>query len=140
MGFQRIARRQLLGDLHRQFLLKPALHIDAGQLEADGRPVPIDLAKFVLVGPSNRRLAVKRFQHLMRAALTDAGLGADCTTHGTRYTAATILHELGCDDEHIQAIVGHRTAQMVRRYTAKKRRARIAISRLDDARRKQRGE
>ena len=54
--------------------------------------------------------------------------------HGLRYTAAAALHELGCDWETIGAITGHKTVEMVRKYTEKKRRAKLAISRLNKAR------
>jgi integrase len=83
---------------------------------------------------------VSGLQHLMRDAYRAAGLPDDVTNHGGRYTAATILHELDCDWETIGAITGHETAQMVRKYTAKRRKARLAIERLDRARAPQKAE
>jgi integrase len=77
---------------------------------------------------------ISGLQHLMRDAYRDAGLPDDVTNHGGRYTAATILHELGCDWETIGAITGHETMAMVKKYTAKRRKARIAIGRLNRAR------
>ncbi len=74
----------------------------------------------------------------MRAAYEAAGLPTDVTTHGLRYTAATVLRELGCDWEDIAAITGHSTVQMVRKYTRQRRTAEVAIARLDDARRTKR--
>lgn len=56
------------------------------------------------------------------------------TTHGLRYTAATMLHELGLDWEVIASVTGHQTVAMVRKYTAKKRNAQLAITSLDAAR------
>jgi hypothetical protein len=47
-----------------------------------------------------------------------------------RYSAATILHELGQERETIAAVTGHETVAMARKYTEKRRRARLAISRL----------
>lgn len=70
----------------------------------------------------------------MRDAYRNAGLSDDVTNHGGRYTAATRLHELGSDWETIASITGHETMQMVRKYTAKKRKARLAISRLNRSR------
>jgi len=70
----------------------------------------------------------------MRGAYEAAGLPKDCTTHGLRYTAATVLHELGCDDATIADITGHETLAMVKKYRAKRRRTRLAIARLNRAR------
>lgn len=55
------------------------------------------------------------------------------TTHGLRYTAATVLRELGLDWDDVAAVTGHKTTAMVRKYTAKRRRAARAIARLDEA-------
>ena len=57
-----------------------------------------------------------------------------CTVHGLRYAAGSRLRELGCDGPTIAAILGHRTAEMVRKYTEQERRAKLAIARLDEAR------
>ena len=89
----------------------------------------------ILATKSGGSFKIDHFRHTMRRAYREAGLPDDCTTHGLRYTAATVLKELGCDWETIGAITGHSTAEMVRKYTEKKRRARFAISRLDEARR-----
>lgn len=70
----------------------------------------------------------------MRDAYRAAGLADDVTNHGDRYTAATRLHELDCDWETIASITGHETAAMVRKYTEKRRKARLAISRLNRSR------
>ncbi len=87
----------------------------------------------ILVTDAGRAYKVDHFRHEMRDAYRAAGLPDDCTSHGLRYTAATVLHELGCDWPTIAAITGHKTAEMVRKYTAKKRRAAAAIARLDAA-------
>ena len=53
--------------------------------------------------------------------------------HGLRATAAARLAEAGCTDREIMAILGHRTANMVTRYTRKadqKRLAKAAITKL----------
>jgi len=81
------------------------------------------------------------FSKFIRAAMTEAGLPSDCTMHGLRYTAATRVYELmvaaGRADEEawafVGAITGHATAVMARKYSGKKRRATIAIERLNNA-------
>lgn len=73
------------------------------------------------------------FGHFMTAAYRAAKLEG-VTTHGLRYTAATILFELGCDDELIAAITGHDTSAMVKKYAKQKKRAGTAVARLDEAR------
>jgi integrase len=88
----------------------------------------------MLVTDTGRQFKVDHFRHTMRAAYTAAGLPADCTTHGLRYTAAVVLHELGCDWEIISAITGHETVEMVRHYLRKKRNTTVAIASLDQAR------
>src|SRR5262249_11906367 len=85
-------------------------------------------------GEKGRQLKVDYMRHLMRDAITAAGLPSDCTLHGLRYTFATRAIELGLDWQTIESIVGHETAQMASKYTEKRRRARLAISRLDEAR------
>jgi len=86
----------------------------------------------ILVNEYGKPLTSDAYQKIMLNARTEARLNT--TNHGLRYTAATILSELGCDFPTIAAITGHQTAEMVRKYTAKKRRARIAIDRLNNAR------
>ncbi len=93
----------------------------------------------MLTTASGRAFKVDHFRHIMRAAYRAAGLPDDCTTHGLRYTAATILHELGCEWSTIAAITGHETAEMARKYSEKKRRAKVAIARLDEARNGRKG-
>jgi integrase len=72
-------------------------------------------------------------RHEMRDAIRAAGLGDEVTLHGLRYTAATVLRELGVDQVDRQAILGHRTEQMERKYSAKRRATARAIARLDAA-------
>ncbi|MDN3712203.1 hypothetical protein QWZ10_11070 [Paracoccus cavernae] len=38
--------------------------------------------------------------------------------HGWRYTAAVQLSDAGCSDAEIQAVTGHKTLEMVRKYRA----------------------
>lgn len=88
-------------------------------------------ALIVLASTLGKEYTASGFGHLMRDAYRAASLPADCTSHGLRYTAATRLKELGCEDETIAAITGHGTMQMVRKYTEQKRRARLAVAALD---------
>lgn len=78
-------------------------------------------------------LQENHMRHIMRDAIRDAGLPDECTLHGLRYTFATRGIELGLDWQTIEAIVGHRTAEMAHKYTSKRRNARLAIAVLDAA-------
>jgi len=40
--------------------------------------------------------------------------------HGWRYTAAVQLSDAGCSDDEVQAVTGHKTMEMVRKYRAKR--------------------
>lgn len=87
----------------------------------------------ILTTPAGRPLKVDYFRHLMRKAYCAAGLPDDCTSHGLRYTAATRLREVGCDWQTIGAITGHRTAEMARKYSERRRLAELGMGRLLDA-------
>ncbi|MCA1907987.1 MAG: tyrosine-type recombinase/integrase [Magnetospirillum sp.] len=114
-------------------------------VEAAGKPVPLAMRRMLLTTETGRAFKVDRFRHVMIGAYQDvgglhAGLeSGGVTTHGLRYTAATILHELGNDWDTIASITGHETVQMVRKYTAKKRKAKVAIASLDKARKGAKG-
>jgi integrase len=81
-----------------------------------------------------RPLTVDAFRHMMGDAIAAAGLKGDVTIHGLRYTAAIILTEMGCDLSVVQSITGHETVAMAKKYTAKKRAASLAVTKLDEAR------
>lgn len=99
-----------------------------------------DRDDYILVGEKGRRLSVDWFRHIMAAAYgavkdLEPGLARQgVTSHGLRFTAATILREIGCDWEEIAAITGHETVAMVRKYSGRKRKAKRAIAKLDAAR------
>lgn len=82
---------------------------------------------------SGEAIKIDHFRHVMRAAILDADLDG-CTLHGLRYTAGTRLRELGLESRIIAAILGHSTAEMVRKYSEQEREATIAIATLDEAR------
>jgi len=108
----------------------------ADQLRAIIGPwLEINKHMVILTTETGRPFKIDHFRHTMRDAIRTAALPDDCTLHGLRYTAATILRELGCDLPTIQAITGHRTAEMARKYSEKRRRAKVAIARLNRARR-----
>ena len=81
------------------------------------------------------------FRKMMREAYDAAGLPADFTTHGLRYTAATRVYEVyksqGMPDriawEAVADITGHATMAMARKYSEKRRRARLTVASLDAA-------
>ncbi len=103
------------------------------------KAVALDMKRMVLTTESGKAFQVDHFRHVMidayqataglRSGLKEGGV----TTHGLRYTAATRLHELGLDWNLISAITGHETVAMVRKYTDKKRLAKLAIASLDAA-------
>ena len=76
-------------------------------------------------------LTVDALRHRLRDAIRVAGLADDCTLHGLRYTAATVLRELGLSWPEIADITGHQTAEMARKYSERRRRVARAIDRLD---------
>ena len=86
-----------------------------------------------LTGDKGGAMTIDYLRHEMRDAIRDAGLPDDCTLHGLRYTAARRLREIGCDWPTIADILGHRTAEMTRKYSEKQRRSKIAIAKLDRA-------
>lgn len=105
------------------------------------KPKPINTNRWKKVGDdplvilstmTGRPMTIDYFKKMMGNAIAEAGLKG-CTTHGLRYTAATRLREAGCEWPLIADIVGHRTAEMARKYSEKRRRSRIAITRLDKA-------
>ncbi len=73
------------------------------------------------------------FSAIFRREQQRLGLGG-LQFHGLRHTAAARLAEAGCTDREIMAILGHRTASMVSRYTRgaeQKRLAKAAIVKLE---------
>lgn len=95
----------------------------------------------ILVNPSGDPLSEDYWRKMMREAYDEAGLPKDFTTHGLRYTAATRVYEVykakGYPErmawEAVSDITGHATMEMAKKYTAKKRRARLTVGMLDTA-------
>ena len=65
------------------------------------------------------------FRASWRKELARLGL-AGLQFHGLRHTAGKLLAEAGCTDREIMAILGHRTASMVSRYTRGAEQERLA--------------
>ena len=72
-----------------------------------------------LTEPIAKRAAQKAVEDVRRAlAIMD---GPDrLVPHGWRYTAAVQLSDAGCSDDEVQAVTGHKTMEMVRKYRAKR--------------------
>lgn len=88
--------------------------------------------QILLITNNNREQFKKRnFESVMRKAYTACSFDLDITSHGLRYTAASILHEYGLDWETIGSITGHRTRVMVEKYTRKKRLSAKAIREMN---------
>lgn len=87
-----------------------------------------------LVTAFNRPFTSNGFGNRFRKWCDDAGL-KNCSVHGLRKTAAARLAELGCTEQEIMAITGHRTSKEVTRYTraaSQKTRAESALRRLSN--------
>ncbi len=85
-----------------------------------------------LVTTFNRPFTSNGFGNRFRKWCDDAGL-PQCSVHGLRKAAAARLAELGCTEQEIMAITGHRTSKEVTRYTraaSQKTRAQSALERL----------
>jgi integrase len=85
----------------------------------------------LIPAPKGKAYLDDGFSKYMRKAYNAAGLPSDFNSHGGRYAAATRLRELGLSWEEIGSITGHDTAQMVRKYSERKRAAALAIDKLN---------
>lgn len=82
-----------------------------------------------VTGEDGRGFTERTFSKAFRAWLD--GLGPACAGlhfHGLRKSTATALAESGASSKEIQAILGHRTLQMVEHYTARAAQRRLATS------------
>lgn len=85
-----------------------------------------------LVTAFKRPFTSNGFGNRFRKWCDEAGL-KDCSVHGLRKAAAARLAELGCTEQEIMAITGHRTSKEVTRYTraaSQKTRAESALRRM----------
>ncbi|WP_208353037.1 tyrosine-type recombinase/integrase [Pseudaestuariivita rosea] len=72
-----------------------------------------------LTQPIGKRAAQKAVESVRKALGIMHGENR-LVTHGWRYTAAVQLADAGCSDAEIQAVTGHKTMEMVRKYRAKR--------------------
>lgn len=85
-----------------------------------------------LVTAFNRPFTSNGFGNRFRKWCDEAGL-SNCSVHGLRKAAAARLAELGCTEQEIMSITGHRTSKEVTRYTraaSQKTRAESALRRM----------
>lgn len=78
-------------------------------------------------------ISKSRLRDMLRDACQEAKLPPDCKLHGLRYTFATRCIEAGLDHQTLESIVGHATLEMAKKYTEKRRKARLTIVRVDAA-------
>jgi hypothetical protein len=72
----------------------------------------------LIADAQGRPVAPTRLTHDIRAHLDAIGLQG-LHLHGLRHTAGKALAEAGCSPHEIQAVLGHKSLQMVERYTKK---------------------
>ena len=70
------------------------------------------------------------FSNWFRAKCDEAGL-PQCSAHGLRKLVATRLANIGCSEEEIKAITGHKSSSEVARYTKARNQKRLAESAAD---------
>jgi len=87
----------------------------------DGRPATLKL----IADKDGRPITPDQLSKRMRAHLDAIGL-TSLHLHGLRHTAATALFEAECDPQLVAAVLGHKTLQMVERYTKQARRTKLA--------------
>ncbi|AOZ07730.1 tyrosine-type recombinase/integrase [Cupriavidus malaysiensis] len=111
--------------------LVPLTRVAAGilQLAMDNplRPLDTDLVFFGEPGANGHRKPYV-FQKLWRRITSDVGL-ADLHFHDLRHEAVSRLVEAGLSDQEVAAISGHKSMQMLKRYTHL--RAEDLVSKLD---------
>jgi site-specific recombinase XerD len=87
------------------------------QAEADAaEPKRIPPAHVIVNEHTGRPYTAATFQHLWREIATDAGIPAELQFRDIRATAATELSDSGADIIPMSTHLGHKTAQMSRRY------------------------
>lgn len=93
---------------------------------------------FMIHREDGQRYTKSRFGQLFREERHKLGLD-EYVFHGLRKTASSRMAEAGCTDREIMAVTGHKTVEMVSKYTRKadqRRRASAAIVKLEQARNK----
>ncbi len=73
--------------------------------------------KFMMAKNLTQGIAKKTIQQRVLEVRRKEGVEAEgYVIHGWRYNAAVALAEAGCSDSEIQAVTGHKTLEMVRKY------------------------
>lgn len=80
----------------------------------------------IVAGARGRPLTESGFQTLWQRERKRLGFGAGLTFHGLRHAMAQRLAEAGASEEEIGAVLGHRTSPMVKHYTRRARRGKLA--------------
>ncbi len=112
-------------------LSREAVKVLEAALHNPLRPVDCDLVFFGEPGRDGRRRPYT-FQAIWRRLVKRIGL-ADLRFHDLRYEAVSRLVEGGLSDQEVAAISGHKSMQMLRRYTHL--RAEDLVAKLDRAER-----
>ncbi len=87
----------------------------------------------LIVDEAGKAISPSQLSKGLRAHLDAIGLPSTLVLHGLRHTAGKALAEAGCSPHEIAAVLGHKTLQMVERYTKTARQkvlARAAITKL----------
>jgi integrase len=79
-----------------------------------------------LMTKTGKPYGLNDFSDQFRHWCNEAGLSRDCHFHGLRYSAATLLAEVGCTPHQIAAITGHKTIAMVQKYSKAAEQRRLA--------------
>jgi integrase len=84
----------------------------------------------IVAGVRGRPLSASGFQTLWQRERRRLGFAAGLTFHGLRHLLAQLLAEAGASEEEIGAVLGHRTSPMIRHYTRRARRGKLAAAAL----------
>jgi integrase len=80
-----------------------------------------------LVTKSGAPFSPGGFTNWFRSKCNEAGL-LECSAHGLRKLVATRLADIGCSEDEIKAITGHKSSSEVARYTKARNQKRLAES------------
>jgi integrase len=80
-----------------------------------------------LVTKSGAPISPRGFTNWFRLKCNEAGL-PECSAHGLRKLVATRLTNIGCSEDEIKAITGHKSSSEVARYTKARDQKRLAES------------
>src|SRR5262249_10837050 len=91
--------------------------------------LPIDVGLLV-PGPAGKAWDPSAFSKALRAHLDACGL-TEVHFHGLRHNCATTLADAGSSEKEIMAVTGHKTSDMVKRYTKRAEQKRLAHSAIE---------